>query len=201
MLLFMIAVSVSLDSFLTGIVFGLKKMKISCLNFFAMVFLFFLYCFIGHFFALAILSFGQNYPCFLSVLRFLGKISLFIIGLYFLYEEHKEKKSSNQTMNILTDPLTADTDKSGTIDIVEALFLTMALSLDTIIAVISTVITGTTGILSSLLFGFIQSIFLLVGLFSGKILSSRTIKANLSFIKASPGYLLLVAGFLRFFFN
>ena len=185
MLLFMIAASVSIDSFITGIVFGFKKVKFSISSFLVMVFLFFFYCFLAHGFAIGLLSLTQNHPFLNWTLRFLGRVSLFFIGLYFVFKEQKATQSSNQTLHILNDPISADTDQSGVIDLKESFFLTIALSIDTVIAVFSTVVTGFTNIYSSLLFALVQSLFLLIGLSSGKLLSEfiRTPKLNFSSLK------------------
>jgi putative Mn2+ efflux pump MntP len=121
--------------------------------------------------------------------------------MFFIFEESRKKNSSHHTINILNDPERADVDKSGSIELLEALFLTMALSIDTVVAVISIVITGSTELSHSLSFGIIQSVFIISGLFAGQIISKSFFIHKIQFIKASPGYLLIFAGLIRFFLN
>lgn len=199
MLFFMIAISVSIDSLLSGIAFGMKGIKISLFHTLSICGLFLLYCLMGYFFSLLLLTLPRHFPLILPLLKTLGNLSLFFIGMYLIYQDRKQKSASPASKTVFTDPALADLDASGSLDIRESIFLTLALSVDTVLAVFSLSLTGESGLAWALGFGGMQSLFMLMGLLFGKYFASKASDLTLHFLKTYPGYFILFAGFVRLF--
>ena len=140
-----LALSASIDSLGVGISYGLKKTKI---NFPAFVILFLLSLLIT---SLSI-SLGNIITSFISpnATKIIGSIILILIGIFIIYEailpkEKNKKKTLPQhkeynifikflgiTINIIKDPISSDIDNSNKIDLKEAIFLGIALSIDSL---------------------------------------------------------------------
>ncbi|MFO1443992.1 sporulation membrane protein YtaF [Bacillus sp. Bva_UNVM-123] len=201
--LLILALAVSLDSFSVGLTYGLRKMRIpvksiaviaSCSAFTLII-------------AMAI---GHLTIKFLSarIAESVGGIILIILGIWILYqffrpEKAKEAlpqektiinfeiKSLGIVINILHKPMTADFDKSGTINGIEALMLGIALSLDAFGAGIGAALLGYSPYYLAIAVAVMSSLFIYMGLKVGAIFSKSSWAHRFSFI---PGVLLILIG-------
>ncbi|RFU67746.1 sporulation membrane protein YtaF [Bacillus sp. V59.32b] len=205
--LLFLAFAVSFDGFSVGLTFGMRKMRIpfksiaviACCSALSLGIAMMIGEFIGQFVSTA-------------AAEKTGGIILIILGFWVLLQYFRkdfptedqfaektifnyEIKSLGVVINILQKPLTADFDKSGTINGVEALVLGFALSLDAFGAGIGAVMMGISSFVLSICIAIMSSLFIFAGLQSGKILSSSKIVQRLSFL---PGLLLIVIGLMKF---
>lgn len=201
--LLILALAVSLDSFSVGLTYGLRKMRIpvksiaviaSCSAFTLII-------------AMAI---GHLTIKFLSprIAESVGGIILIILGIWILYQFFRpekakevlpqekmiinfEIKSLGIVINILHKPMTADFDKSGTINGIEALMLGIALSLDAFGAGIGAALLGYSPYYLAIAVAVMSSLFIYMGLKVGAIFSKSSWVHRFSFI---PGVLLILIG-------
>ncbi len=179
---FLLAFSASIDSLGVGITYGIKKTKIS---FLAILVLFFLSLFVTN---LSIIL-GSTISNFIStdLTTRIGGLLLCCIGIFIIYGAitNKEKKSPKKickhkeynffidflgiTINIIKNPINSDLDKSNVIDIKEAIFLGLALSLDSI----SIGFMGSTIGINSFIFPILISLFQIIFLSIGKFLGNK----------------------------
>ncbi|MDQ0220092.1 sporulation membrane protein YtaF [Peribacillus cavernae] len=204
--LLFLAFAVSIDGFSVGLTFGMRNMKIpfksiaviSCCSALSLGIAMMVGEFIGQFISTA-------------AAEKTGGIILIILGCWVLYQYFRpekqiedqvtekvifnfEIKSLGVAINILQKPLTADFDKSGTINGVEALVLGFALSLDAFGAGIGAAMLGISPFILSICIAIMSSLFIFAGLLSGKILSSSKLVQRMSFL---PGVLLMIIGFMK----
>ena len=184
----LLAFSVSIDSFGIGITYGLRNTRISIipkiLLFIISVFFTSFSIFLGN---LLIDILPKNY------VKLIGSILLFFIGLWIIYQaikkdnknytlltnkEHKIYsffiKFLGITIKIIRDPKSSDLDNSKTIDWKEAIFLGVALSIDSIGVGIGSSIIG----VNSFLFPILVASFQLIFLSLGKNISMKIIKLS-----------------------
>lgn len=176
-----LALSASIDSLGVGISYGLKKTKI---NIHAFIILFFL--------SLAITSFsislGNIITSFISpnVTKIIGSIMLILIGIFIIYEailpkekdkkkilpKHKEYnifiKFLGITINIIKDPISSDIDNSNKIDLKEAIFLGIALSIDSLSIGFGASAIGINTLIFPILISIFQIMFLNIGRILGR---------------------------------
>ena len=176
-----LALSASIDSLGVGITYGIKRTKISYL---AILVLFLLSFFIT---SLSII-FGNILTSFISpdFTTIIGGLMLFAIGSFFIYSSLKSEKvkiSPNKifkhteynfiinflgiTVKIIRNPINSDFDNSNKIDFKEAIFLGLALSLDSISIGFAASTIGVNSFVFPLLISFFQIIFLCTGKFFG----------------------------------
>ena len=119
---FIFAVSSSIDSLGIGITYGIKNMKIS---FFSKFILFIISISITYF-ALFLGNLLSNVLSdFFTII--IGSGILIFMGVYIIYEALRTKRND---FNIFNNPISSDFNHSKTIEPKEALFLAIALSLD-----------------------------------------------------------------------
>jgi putative sporulation protein YtaF len=206
LLLFMLAFAVSLDSFSTGLTYGLRKMGMPLRSIVIISI-----CSAGA--LLAAMSIGGAAENFLSegVADKIGGIILIGLGAFVLLqffrsgkdsvvEEEKilfnfEIESIGLVINILKRPMAADFDKSGTITGVEAIMLGLALSLDAFGAGIGAALLGYSPVLLAFTVMIMSMVFLSAGLKIGKSCAHMGWVQKVSFL---PGVLLILIGVLRF---
>lgn len=186
---FILAFSASIDSLGVGISYGIKKTKISYLAFFV------LFIFSLAITSLSILA-GHLITSFVSndFVTILGALILFGIGIFIIYgatvrkennmnsniniSQNKFKPKSKEynffikclgiTINIIKDPVASDIDNSNKIDIKEAIFLGIAMSLDSISIGFGASIIGINQFIFPFLISSFQILFLNIGIFIGK---------------------------------
>lgn len=207
MTLIILAFAVSLDSFTVGFTYGMRKMGlpiraillIACIS----ATTFFISMMIGK----AISWFIS--PYFTEIL---GGVILISIGVWVIYQFFRsdnhgeinepkdpyilklEIQSLGIVIQILRKPMTADIDKSGTINGIEALLLGLALSLDAFGAGVGAAMFGFEPLLTAGVIAFMSSSFLWIGLKSGFLLSYWGWLHRLSFL---PGVLLILIGVMK----
>lgn len=210
---FILALSVSIDSLGIGITYGLRNTKISIpsniILFIMSVLITSLSVYIGN---IITHIFSKNFA------SYIGAIFLILMGLWVIFQALKTKCnvknakiSDNEpkiykifieflgiTIQIIRNPISSDLDNSKKIDCKEALFLGLALSIDSICIGICSSVIGYTSILFPILVATFQLIFLSTGRFIGsKILSISNIPENIWNVLS--GVLLICIGMSRFF--
>ncbi|WP_257790153.1 sporulation membrane protein YtaF [Aeribacillus pallidus] len=201
-----LALAVSLDSFSVGLAFGLRKVKIpiksiitiSCCS--AIV-------------LLAAMMAGQIAQSVLPpyFTDRLGGAIFILLGMFVLYsffrnnesEDEKDEEKSEKTIlnmelkslgiviHILKKPAAVDMDRSGEITGVEALLLGIALSLDSFGAGIGAALAGYEPFLTAIFVTCMSTMFVYIGMKSGRFASSYSFFEKFSFI---PGLLLIMIG-------
>ncbi|MBT2623892.1 sporulation membrane protein YtaF [Bacillus sp. ISL-32] len=201
--LLLVALAVSLDSFSVGFTYGLRKMKIPLKAIIVIA------CCSGAVMFLSMLIGGfltKFFPVYVT--EKLGGLILVGIGAWVLYQFfrptkeqdyllHKktllnlEVKSLGIVIHILRKPTSADIDRSGTINGIEALLLGFALSIDAFGAGIGAAILGFSPITLSFAVAIMSSLFVSIGIYAGHVLSKWSWIDKMAFL---PGLLLITIG-------
>ena len=208
----LLALSVSIDSFGIGITYGLRNTKISILPkillFIISVFFTTFSIFLGN---LLTDILPKNY------VKLIGSILLFFISFIIIYQAIKKDNkntilSTNKepkiysfiikflgiTIKIIRDPKSSDLDNSKTIDWKEAIFLGIALSIDSIGVGIGGSIIGVNSFLFPILVASFQLIFLSLGKnISVKIFKLYKLPENIWSIIS--GILLIIIAIFKYF--
>lgn len=204
-----LALSASIDSLGVGITYGLKKTKIS---FTALCALFLLSITIASF----SISIGNVITSFISpsVTSIIGSIILFGIGVFIIYQATIKKEKTKKdilakpreynifikflgiTINIIKDPISSDIDSSNEIDLKEAIFLGIALSLDSISIGFAASSIGINGFIFPLLISTFQIIFLNVGKIVGSKINNISNLPN-NIWNIISGILLICMGIMK----
>ncbi|WHY70807.1 sporulation membrane protein YtaF [Fictibacillus enclensis] len=202
----LLAFAVSLDSFGTGLTYGMKEIKIPIKSV-----LIISSCSAITFFVA--MGFGHFLERFLSPQagQMAGGIILLGLGSYFLFQVAKpdkkaetvpeektivklEIKSLGIMIQILKKPTIADLDKSGSINGWEAVLLGVALSLDAFGAGIGAAMIDMPPITTAFTVAAMSSIFVLAGIKLGFAVSKVTWMKKLTFL---PGILLIIIGLMK----
>ncbi|MEI5905497.1 sporulation membrane protein YtaF [Bacillus spongiae] len=202
--LLLLAFAVSLDSFSTGLTYGLRKMGMPLKSILIISF-----CSAGS--LLAAMSLGQMLQNILSAdwASRIGGLILVMLGLWVLYQFFQPEKQVEQdgtilnveikslgvVVQILKRPLSADIDRSGTITGIEALLLGVALSLDAFGAGIGAALLGFSPFFLAVCVVLMSFAFLSSGLKLGQLFSHLQWVQRVSFL---PGIILIFIGILRF---
>jgi putative sporulation protein YtaF len=201
--LLLVALAVSLDSFSVGFTYGLRKMKIPLKAIIVFA------CCSGAVMFLSMLIGGfltKFFPVYVT--EKLGGLILVGIGAWVLYQFFRptkeqdyllhektllnlEVKSLGIVIHILRKPTSADIDRSGTINGIEALLLGFALSIDAFGAGIGAAILGFSPITLSFAVAIMSSLFVSIGIYAGHVLSKWSWIDKMAFL---PGLLLITIG-------
>lgn len=206
MSLLLLAFAVSLDSFSAGFTYGIRKMHIPFKSILIIA-----SC--SAFTLLAAMAVGNTIAILLSesIAEKFGGFVFVLIGSFVLYqffrnsssahEVHEEKmlvnfeiKSLGIVINILRKPMVADFDKSGTITGIEAFLLGLALSLDSFGAGVGAALLGYSPWITALLVACMSSLFVSIGIKSGRVFSTFKWVQKCSFL---PGLLLIIIGIIK----
>ncbi|MCI9016905.1 MAG: sporulation membrane protein YtaF [Clostridia bacterium] len=209
---FILATSVSIDALGIGITYGLRNTKITrCANiilFILSILMTSLSVFIGD-------TLSNFLPNFIT--NFIGSFFLIIMGIWVIYQalNKKNNKDSNVyvgeakiykffidflgiTIQIIRNPISSDLDSSKKIDWKEALYLGIALSIDSFCIGIFGSIIGYSSVLFPILVASFQLIFLTIGSFLGTKLSNIS-KIPENIWSIISGILLICIAISRFF--
>lgn len=205
--LVLLAFAVSLDSFSVGFTYGLRKMKIPFKSIVIIA------CCSALTLLLA-MGVGSTIATVLSpnAAEQLGGFVLVGIGAWVLIQFFKPSKQSTEqseekvllkfeirslgvVINILRKPMVADFDKSGTITGIEAFMLGLALSLDAFGAGVGAALLGFSPWLMALFVATMSSLFVTLGIYSGRTFSDIKWIQKFSFL---PGVMLIVIGIWKF---
>lgn len=210
---FILALSSSVDSLGIGITYGIRNTKISgiakVILFISSVCITSISLFIGN----AITSIFSN-----SFIAFIASFFLICMGIFVIYQalknndeniNNKVNKKDTKTYNffidflgitiqIIRNPISSDLDGSKKIDWKEALYLGLALSIDSMCIGICSSIIGYSSFIFPIFVASFQLIFLCIGSFLGqKILSVSSVPDNIWNVLS--GVLLICIGISRFF--
>ncbi|NLP47065.1 MAG: hypothetical protein GX347_08520 [Epulopiscium sp.] len=198
----LLAISISLDSLGIGASYGIKKIKIKPFSILIIVGISIAFL-IGSFFV------GQLCLVFISanIMKKVGSILLILFGSYLLSQAIWHKQFSNLTnpiilkkwkikslniiVNIIQEPIFCDMDQSGSIDGREALYIGIALALDTIVVGLSASVYEIHLGWFILALAFINTVFLKLGSYLGEkssvFFSEQTLKIISSIIILALG--------------
>ena len=208
-----LAISSSIDSFGIGITYGIRNTKISN----SAKLILFVISFIVSFFAV---YFGDFLKDLLpdNIANYIGCCLLIFLGGFVCFQSFKKDtknpvcdevfaepkiyrffiKFLGITIQIIKNPSSSDLDKSNLIDGKEALFLGVALSLDSFAIGISSGILGIHSIIFPLLVSAFQLLFISLGNLLGSTLN-RFSKFPQSIWSIISGILLIIIGIVKFF--
>lgn len=206
----LLAISTSIDSFGIGITYGVKNTKISLPAILILIII-----------SISITSlslcFGNILLLILPdfILYFLGSFLLILMGVFIIFQsiykpkKLKKKNSSKKTyhffieslgltIQIIKDPISSDLDNSKNIDWKEALYLGIALSIDSFCIAISGTFLGINSFIFPIMVASFQIIFISFGKFVGKnFIKLLNISDNMCSILS--GILLIFIGIAKFF--
>ncbi|HZG71262.1 MAG TPA: sporulation membrane protein YtaF [Chondromyces sp.] len=203
--LIFLAFAVSLDSFSTGLAYGMRKLKLPLKS--SII----LSCCSAGALLLSMLL-GKFMASFLSerMTEMLGGIILILLGIWVIYQffhDEKEEVSNSEKLilkleikslgvviNILRKPSQADFDKSGTITGLEAFMLGIALSLDAFAAGIGAAFLGYSPAILAASVAVMSIAFVSAGLSLGRMFAHLPFIQRIAFL---PGVLLILVGILK----
>ena len=202
-----LAISLSIDSFGVGITYGVRNTKIPLFPKLILFFISFLAVFCSVYICNILLNF---FPIFFS--KIFGTFLLIIMGIFIIYQSQNKKakktlkpkvynffiKSLGITIKIIRNPLNSDLDDSKTIDCMEAIYLGIALSIDSICTGIGLSLLGTNSILFPCMVATCQIMFLSLGNILGKKIKSASLLPENCWSLLS-GILLILIGLLKLF--
>ncbi len=204
--LLLLGIAVSLDSFTVGLTYGMRKVTIPIKSFIII----FSCTFLVLLLAMGIGSIIELFISYEAAER-IGGIILIVIGIWVLYQfiisqdstQTKQRdikivefeiKRLGLIIKILKKPTEADFDKSGSIGSIEALFLGLALSLDSFGAGIGAALIDLPPILFSIVVTVSSVIFVIAGINIGSIFRNMNWVKNLTFL---PGIALILIGIFK----
>jgi len=205
---FVLALAVSLDGFVVGVTYGLKKIRIGLLPILIITF----FSGIMILFSMSLGNLLANFLTVSSATR-LGGGLLIAIGTYRFIAEllHTKEGDNNQDsptelltlkikplgviINILKEPAKADTDYSGVISNKESIFLGIALALDAFGAGIAAAMTGYDSLLTAASVSIFNFILLTGGIYLGKKIESAVAGDK---IRLLSGLILILLGIVKF---
>lgn len=190
LIILIIALAVSIDSFAVGIAYGIKNTYISFLSIMIIIFI------SMSLFLISMLSGAliiNMLPPFLA--KIISAFILITIGTWRLKESvNKYKSNKNKVYNIIKKPSEADIDISGTIDSREALILGFALAIDNIGVGISSSSGNSYIFLTVAAVGIFNFLFIKIGQYLGKVFTLTKYNDKISLL---PGQLLIALGLTK----
>ena len=206
----LLAISTSIDSFGIGITYGVKNTKISLPAILILIIISISITSLSLCFGNILLLLLPNF-----ILYFLGSFLLILMGVFIIFQsiykpkKLKKKDSSKKTyhffieslgltIQIIKDPISSDLDNSKNIDWKEALYLGIALSIDSFCIAISGTFLGINSFIFPIMVASFQIIFISFGKFVGKnFIKLLNISDNMCSILS--GILLIFIGIAKFF--
>ena len=213
LVIIILSISLSLDAFGVGIVYGLRKTHVPALSRIII-------CAFSIFYSGAALLIGKGLSSILphQAAKWIGIGVLTAMGIWIILQgvldEGKKAKAGpeipavDQTLfkiaikslgisiQVIRHPTDGDIDKSGVIDVFESLLLGLALSIDAIGVGIGSGLAGFSSLFIPLFSGLFQMLFLSTGLYLGKRFSA-TGWVNEKVMSMLPGLLLICLALAR----
>lgn len=216
LLIIMLAVSLNIDSLGVGISYGIRKIKVPMISKIILCSLSIIYTSIA-------IMFGKWLVAVLpgEITNIIGVTILITMGVLIIVKNVFSKESIKEnnvtvskikktnpinfyikplqlTIQIIKDPIYGDIDNSNVISSREALYLGIALSIDSLGAGIGSCAAGMSSLFIPFAIGIFQITFLTLGISIGKkIASYPNINKKLSFVIS--GLLLITLGIIRLF--
>lgn len=207
-LIIILALSVSIDSFGIGITYGIRNTSISRSS--KLILFLMSFAFASTSVILGDFLF-KIFPD--SIVKTISSLLLVFMGFLIIYESYNKSIKKRQfpkerkiflnflgiTIQIIKNPISSDINNSKIIEKNEALYLSLALSLDSICVGLSSSSFGISSLFFPILVPLFQFIFLNTGIFLGKkILLSNSI--SLKFCNLLSGILLILIASFRMWF-
>lgn len=148
-----------MDSFFSGITYGMKKIKVPLICRLIIAILTFVFSYLSFYATLGIKNLIS-----INIAKYIGASILICMGLMIIFNAIKQRHKKNQANYFEL----MDYDKSKTISIVESIFLTFALSIDSLSLNFASVLNGITTIALPILTAIFQFIFFSSGIYIGK---------------------------------
>lgn len=196
-LIIILALSVSIDSFGIGITYGIRNTSINNSAKIILLITSFVFACVSIIFGNFFFAFFPN-----SIINIISCLLLIFMGIFIIYETYHnfsktyENKTIDITMQIIKNPINSDLNNSNIIEKNEAIYLALALSLDSICVGISSSSFGLSALIFPILVPIFQLLFINIGIFLGKkIIISNSV--SLKFWNFLSGILLIFIGFLR----
>jgi putative Mn2+ efflux pump MntP len=188
---FLFALALSMDGFGMGLSYGLRRIKIS-------LFPLFIICLFS---ALAIafsMTFGKVFAFFLPdrMAVFLGAVILMVIGIWIVLQQYFLNLWDCHVINILKEPVQADLNKSGEIDLKEAFFLGFALAMDALGAGLGAAMSGYSLLWTPIMVGIAEFMMINLGIIVGKRLQIDRLKKTATLL---PGGIIIILGLSKLF--
>jgi putative Mn2+ efflux pump MntP len=185
------ALALSMDGFGIGLSYGLRKIKVSLFSL----------CIICLFSAFAIafsMTFGKVLAFFLPNNRavFLGALILIVVGIWLILQQYFLNLWDCHVINILKEPVQADLNKSGEIDLKEAFFLGFALAMDALGAGLGASMSGYSLLWTPIMVGIAEFIMINLGIIVGKKLQIDRLKKLATLL---PGGIIIILGIAKLF--
>ncbi|MGL5633579.1 MAG: sporulation membrane protein YtaF [Sarcina sp.] len=179
--------SASLDTFIVSLAYGAKKINIGFLSNFIISLISSSGTFLSMFLGYKLINIMS-----LTVSNLFGTIVLLILGVYFILDykksqnsktlEHLYENKPSSAKAILTFPEIVDIDKSGSIDLKEAIILSLALTLNNFALGLAASVTGL-DITITTIFTFIFSFILIpLGMLASKKIKNKIFSEKCSLI-------------------
>lgn len=206
----LLAISTSFDSFGIGITYGIKSTKIAFTSILILAVVSITITTLSLCFGNLFLLILPNY-----ILYFLGSFLLILMGCFIIfqaiYKPNTEKPKNTFpksysffidflgiTIKIIRDPINSDFDNSKNIDWKEALYLGIALSIDSFCIGLSSSFLGINTLLFPIMVAIFQMSFILLGKFVGKKFISH-LNITDSTCNILSGLLLIFIGITKMF--
>ncbi len=208
----LIAVSLSVDAFVAGIAYGIRKVRIPLVSKLVI-------CFMSVFYSGFALIAGRAVYRILpeAVAGLAGTVILAAMGLVIILQAILKKengasdkstcvkketlvqiavKSLGITIQVIRNPHEGDIDRSGSIDLREALLLGLALSMDAIGVGVGSALAGIGSFWIPVASGIFQMLLLYMGTRIGSKLGDST-RLNKKVVSVIPGILLITLALVR----
>ena len=197
-----LAFSASLDSFIIGLAYGIKKINI---NFYINLIISTIVT-IGTFIAMLLGVIICKYVSS-DICNLLGSILMILVGIWMIFDQYRTHKSTNKEIGPskeIIDPIdyediminnhTADKDNSGDISVKEAVTLSVALSINNFALGLSASISGINIYLTSLFTFIFSFLTLILGLKIGNSVFSKILGEHSSLIS---GIIIIIMGIVE----
>lgn len=198
----LLSISANLDTLAVCVSYGMKKVKVSIIASLLISFITSLGTFISMFLGKVITSFISP-----KIVTIIGGLLLLILGLKVIFDFIKKYKKTHiknllrskkvSYSEILDNPVKADTDNSGDIDLRECITLSIALSLNNLNVGIAASIAGISILLNTLFTFIFTLVSIYLGFFIGRKYASRLIGEYSDLVS---GLLIALLGIYQIFF-
>lgn len=201
---FVFALALSLDGFGMGLSYGLRRIRI---NFFPLLII----CLSSAMAIIISMLFGKVLASFLSdkAATLLGAVILILVGLWIILQNYFLKKMDSygyrskrfqssrlgMMFDILQEPIQADLNRSGEIDLKEAVLLGAALAMDALGAGLGAAMSGYSLLWTPIIVAVVEFMMINLGIIIGRKLRINGMKKQASLI---PGGIIIVLGLTKF---